>query len=41
MSPLTYETPGAKRFVEMYTGEQLIVSTQGIYAGKKGEDSYL
>jgi len=35
------EVPGEKKFVEVNTKEQLIISTIGIYASKKNEDKYL
>jgi len=41
LSPIGSEIPGEKKFVEVNTQEQLIVSTIGIYASKKGQDKYL
>ena len=41
MSPIGNEIPGEKKFVEVNTKEQLIISTIGIYASKKGEDRYV
>ena len=35
------EIPGEKKFVEVNTKEQLIISTIGIYASKEGEDRYI
>jgi len=40
MSPIGNEIPGEKKFVEVNTKEQLIISTIGIYASKQGEDRY-
>ena len=41
MSPIGSEIPGEKKFVEVNTKEQLIISSIGIYASKKGEDKYM
>lgn len=41
MSPIGNEIPGEKKFVEVNTKEQLIISTIGIYASKKDEDRYV
>jgi hypothetical protein len=41
MSPIGNEIPGEKKFVEVNTKEQLIISTIGIYASKKNEDRYV
>lgn len=41
MSPIGNEIPGEKKFVEVNTKEQLIISSIGIYASKKGEDRYV
>jgi hypothetical protein len=41
MSPIGNEIPGEKKFVEVNTKEQLIISTIGIYASKQGEDRYV
>jgi|TARA_B110000285_G_scaffold235228_1_gene315672 hypothetical protein len=41
MSPMGNEIPGEKKFVEVNTKEQLIISTIGMYASKKGEDRYV
>jgi hypothetical protein len=41
LSPISGEIPGEKKFVEVNTQEQLIISTIGIYASKKGQDKYL
>jgi hypothetical protein len=35
------EIPGEKKFIEVNTKEQLIISTIGVYASKKGEDRYV
>ena len=40
-SPLGIDIPGEKKFVEVNTGETLIVSTIGIYASRKGENMYI
>ena len=41
MSPMGNEIPGEKKFIEVNTKEQLIISTIGMYASKKGEDRYV
>ena len=41
MSPVGLENPGEKKFIEVNTKEQLIISTVGIYASKKDKDRYL
>jgi hypothetical protein len=41
MSPIGSEIPGEKKFVEVNTKEQLIISSIGLYASKKGEDRYV
>jgi len=41
MSPIGIEIPGEKKFVEVTTGETLIVSTFGIYASQQGKDMYM
>ena len=42
MSPISNEiVPGEKKFIEVSTKEQLIISTIGMYASKKGEDRYV
>jgi len=42
MSPIANnEIPGEKKFIEVNTKEQLIISTIGMYASKKGEDRYV
>jgi hypothetical protein len=40
-SPICNEIPGEKKFVEVNTKEQLIISSIGIYASKKNEDRYV
>lgn len=41
MSPIGIEIPGEKKFVEVTTGETMIISTFGIYASQKGKDMYM
>jgi hypothetical protein len=41
ITPLTLQIPGEKKFIEVNTKEQLIISTVGIYASKMGNDKYL
>lgn len=41
MSPIGSEIPGEKQFIEVNTQEQLIISTIGIFASRKGEDRYV
>jgi hypothetical protein len=41
LSPIGSEIPGEKKFIEVNTKEQLIISSIGIYASKKGEDKYM
>jgi hypothetical protein len=35
------EIPAEKQFVEVSTGEQLIISTIGIYASRQNEDRFV
>jgi len=41
MSPIGSELPGEKKFMEITTGETLIITCIGFFAAKKGGDKFL